>query len=148
MTSLGRYFLAATGVVAVLIGILAAVYLSGLGQDEGGRELARAKQSENGLFSVSMQPEKGAVRRGETQSWLVTIKSTSGEPVENAALHISGGMPEQGHGLPTSPQATGYLGNGRYRIEGVKFSASGWWQLRLWIFAASGTDTVVFNVVL
>ncbi len=95
-----------------------------------------------------MKPEAGAVRLGETQAWLVTIRMKSGQPVENAAIHVSGGMAEQNQGLPTSPQATDYLGGGSYRIQGVKFPTPGWWQLRLWIFAAAGTDSVIFNVVL
>ncbi len=142
---MGRYLLISVGLTAALVAILAAFYLMG---DRGRQDIAQAKPSESGLFSVTMQPEQGAVRMGETQSWLVTVKSKEGQPVENAALHISGGMAEQNQGLPTSPQATDYLGNGRYRIEGVKFPAAGWWQLRLWIFAAAGTDTVVFNIVL
>ncbi len=146
LASLGRNLLISAGITAAFIAILVAVYF--WGADKTRQDIAKAKQSENGLFSVIMQPEKGAIRIGETQSWLVTVKSKEGQPVENAALHVSGGMAEQNLGLPTSPQATGYLGNGRYRIEGVRFSIPGWWQLRLWIFAAAGTDTVVFNIVL
>ncbi|MFC3752906.1 FixH family protein [Aquamicrobium ahrensii] len=147
MASLGRYLLISAGITAALVAIVVAIYMIRADRN-GGQDIARAKQSESGLFSVTMQPEKGQVRMGETQVWLVTVKSKEGQPVENAALHVSGGMPEQNQGLPTSPQATGYLGNGRYRIEGVKFPVPGWWQLRLWIFAAAGTDTVVFNITL
>lgn len=147
MASLGRYLLISAGITAALVAIVVAIYMIRADRN-GGQDIARAKQSESGLFSVTMQPEKGPVRMGETQVWLVTVKSKEGQPVENAALHVSGGMPEQNEGLPTSPQATGYLGNGRYRIEGVKFPVPGWWQLRLWIFAAAGTDTVVFNITL
>ena len=57
-------------------------------------------------------------------------------------------MPQHNHGLPTSPQATDYLGDGRYRIEGLKFTMTGWWQLRFAISAPAGSDTVVFNVML
>jgi hypothetical protein len=93
-------------------------------------------------------PESGAIKTGVLQSWLLTLKTASGSPVEFAAIDISGGRPRQAHGLPTSPQATDYLGQGRYRVEGLKFTVSGWWQLRLAISAAAGSDTVVFNVVL
>ncbi|TIX45261.1 MAG: auxin-binding protein, partial [Mesorhizobium sp.] len=81
-------------------------------------------------------------------AWLLTLKTVKGDPVEGAAIAVSGGMPQHNHGLPTSPQATDYLGEGRYRIDGLKFTMSGWWQLRLAISAAAGSDTVVFNVVL
>ncbi len=70
------------------------------------------------------------------------------EALTRAAIDISGGMPQHDHGLPTSPQVADYLGQGRYRIDGVKFTMAGWWQLHLAISAAAGSDTVVFNVVL
>jgi hypothetical protein len=57
-------------------------------------------------------------------------------------------MPQHGHGLPTSPQATEYLGDGRYLIEGVRFNMGGWWELKFSISAGQGDDSAVFNVVL
>jgi hypothetical protein len=42
----------------------------------------------------------------------------NGEPVENATIAVDGDMPEHGHGLPTCPQVTKYLGNGDYLVEG------------------------------
>lgn len=147
MASFGRYLLAALGLAAFLIGVLAVIYLTAPDHN-GDPDLSRSKKTANGLFEVSIKPESGVIRQGELQSWLVTLKTGSGAPVENAAIDISGGMPQHDHGLPTSPQATDYLGNGQYRIQGVKFSMGGWWQLRLGISAAAGSDTVVFNVVL
>ena len=87
------------------------------------------------LFVASFVPERGVVRQGELESWLLTLKTKTGASVERAAIAISGGMPQHNHGLPTSPQVTDYLGDGRYRIEGVKFTMSGWWQLRFAISA-------------
>ena len=57
-------------------------------------------------------------------------------------------MPEHGHGLPTSPAVSAHLGAGRYRVEGVKFTMSGWWELRFAITAPAGSDNAVFNVML
>ena len=76
------------------------------------------------------------------------MKTSDGKPVEDARVEIGGGMPDHNHGLPTSPEMTEYLGQGRYRVEGVKFTMSGWWELRFDISASAGTDTVVFNLVL
>jgi hypothetical protein len=145
---LGRYLLTAFGLAAVLLGILAAVYVSGFGRHDEGSDFSRSRKTANGLFMVSIRPESGIVRQGELHSWLVTVKTASGKPVEYAAIDVFGGMPEHNHGLPTSPQATGYLGQGRYRIDGMKFTMRGWWQLRLSISAAAGSDTVVFNLAL
>ena len=89
-----------------------------------------------GCIVASIEPEaRRRCRQGELQSWLLTLKTTDGAPVEDAAIAIAGGMPQHDHGLPTSPQVTDYLGDGRYRIEGVKFTMSGWWQLRFAISA-------------
>ena len=148
MTLLWRYSLAVFGLLAVLGAILAGVYLAGWGAHNGQPDLLLTKKSEQGLFLVSLAPEGGHIRPNEVHSWLVTLKTAAGAPVEYAAIDISGGMPQHNQGLPTSPQATDYLGQGRYRIEGLKFTTGGWWQLRLAISAAAGSDTAVFNVVL
>jgi hypothetical protein len=74
LASLGRYLLISAAITAVLIAVIAAAYLFGYAGGAGGNELARAKSSERGLFSVSMKPETGAVHIGETQAWLVTIR--------------------------------------------------------------------------
>jgi hypothetical protein len=149
LASLWRYLLAGLGLAALLVGILAVVYLTAPRSSRpAGPDVSRTKNTDNGLFVASFLPERGVVRQGELESWLLTLKTKAGTPVEGAAIAISGGMPQHNHGLPTSPQATDYLGDGRYRIEGVKFTMSGWWQLHFAISATAGSDTVLFNVVL
>lgn len=148
LASFWRSFLWALASAALLCALVVAAYMTGAvgGASRDGE--ASTKKSANGLFVVRLAPEAGKVKPGELHSWLLTLKTAAGKPVEFAAIDISGGMPQHRQGLPTSPQATDYLGQGRYRIEGLKFTTSGWWQLRLAISAAPGSDTVVFNVVL
>lgn len=149
LASLWRYLLAGLGLAALLVGVLAVVYLTAPQSTRPiGPDLSRTKSTENGLFVASFEPERGVIQQGELESWLLTLKTKAGAPVEGAAIAISGGMPQHNHGLPTSPQATDYLGDGRYRIEGVKFTMSGWWQFHFAISASAGSDTVLFNVVL
>lgn len=145
--SLGRYLVRAFGVALVVVGIAAAVHFSGQGSGPG-PDLARSKKSVAGVFLVSIRPDSGAVRVGDVESWLLTVKTRAGKPVINAAIDISGGMPRDNRVLPTSPQATAYLGGGHYRIEGIKFDASGWWQMRFTVSASDGSDTAVFNLML
>ena len=57
-------------------------------------------------------------------------------------ISIDGGMPQHGHGFPTQPRVTRELGDGRYLLEGMKFSMPGWWEIKLKVDAASGTDEV------
>ena len=111
-------------------------------------DLSRSKASASGLYTVSIAPEAEPVEQGPLHSWVVTLATSAGDVVEDAAITVDGGMPQHGHGLPTAPQASGHLGEGRYRIEGVRFNMGGWWVLKLGISAAAGDDAVEFNVVL
>ena len=111
-------------------------------------DLSRSKASEKGLYTVSIEPDGGEIRQGELHSWLITLTNKVGAQVEGASITVDGGMPEHHHGLPTSPALTATLGAGKYRVEGVKFHMSGWWQLRFAISAAEGSDEAVFNIKL
>lgn len=51
------------------------------------------------------------------------------------------------HGLPTRPQVTPLAVDGTYLIEGMKFSMSGWWEIKLAIEADGGSDKVTFNTM-
>lgn len=113
-----------------------------------GLDLARSKASAKGLYAVAIAPEKEPLEQGPLHSWILTVKTPDGAPVEGATIAVGGGMPQHGHGLPTQPQATAYLGEGRYRIEGVRFNMSGWWEFTFDIKAAAGDDSVVFNLTL
>ena len=111
-------------------------------------EPARSKKSAKGIYAVAITPEAEPVPQGLLHAWVLTLNTSDGKAVEDAEIQIGGGMPDHNHGLPTSPQVTDYLGEGRYLVEGVKFTMSGWWELRFGIAAAAGVDDVVFNLVL
>lgn len=110
-------------------------------------DLARSKASVTGAFVVAIEPEAGAFEQGALHSWIATVTTPDGRPVENANIAIDGGMPQHGHGLPTAPQMTAAVGPGRYRLEGVKFNMGGWWVIRLTVTAGEKSDTVEFNLV-
>ncbi len=110
-------------------------------------DLARSKPSEQKAYVAAIAPEKEPLHQGELHAWILTLTTPDGKPVEGAKVSIDGGMPQHGHGLPTSPQMTSYLGDGRYRIEGVKFNMGGWWELKFAISASPGDDSVTFNLV-
>jgi hypothetical protein len=57
-------------------------------------------------------------------------------------------MPQHGHGFPTQPKVTRELGDGRYLLEGMKFSMPGWWELKLKVDASSGADEITFNTII
>ncbi|MEQ1650398.1 MAG: FixH family protein [Hyphomicrobiaceae bacterium] len=113
-----------------------------------GTDFARTRATANGLYTVAIAPEKEPFVRDALHSWIVTVKNKTGSPVEKATIDVGGGMPQHGHGLPTAPKMTAELGQGRYRVEGVKFSMFGWWEFSFAIKAPPGNDTVVFNLKL
>lgn len=96
--------------------------------------------STGGLYQVTVE-SPGDLVMNVLENWVVTIRDSKGQPVDNATISIDGGMPSHGHGLPTAPAVTEKLGDGRYRVEGVKFNMSGSWELDLEIVAAPGTDS-------
>lgn len=109
---------------------------------------ARSQTTESGLYVVAIEPEVSEIRQGELHNWIVTVKAADGQPVDDAAIEVDGGMPEHNHGLPTAPEVTENLGEGRYRVEGMKFSMGGLWELYFEISAAAGTDKATFKLVL
>ena len=80
-------------------------------------------------------------------AWQIRLNRPDGTPVRGARFAVDGGMPQHGHGLPTRPQVTQELADGTYLMEGMKFSMTGWWEIKLAIQAAEGADSVVFNTV-
>lgn len=111
-------------------------------------DLSREKATEAGLYVAEIAPETDPVSVGPMHAWVVTIEDREGAPVDGAHILVDGGMPQHGHGLPTSPEVTQDLGEGRYLIEGMKFNMPGWWELDLGIDGPQGADAVTFNLVL
>jgi hypothetical protein len=147
-----------TAFLAALV-VAAAVAATGCGRlmtMMHGRSVARPAATEFGpgprasasrQFTATLQPDQ-PLRPRRMQTVRVAIVDVGGRPVENASIQIDGGMPEHGHGLPTRPRLTRALGNGLYEIEGVRFNMGGWWEFKLAITAASGSDVVTFNLAL
>jgi hypothetical protein len=103
--------------------------------------------SVNQTYTATLHPQE-PLRLRRLQTVPVLITDARGVPVENAVMAVDGGMPEHGHGLPTQPRVTHALGGGRYEIEGLRFNMGGWWELKLAINSAAGTDRVTFNLSL
>ena len=114
----------------------------------GDLDLSLSKKSADGLYTVSLAPEQAPIKEGPLQSFVLTVKMADGKPVDVSRIEVGGGMPQHGHGLPTEPRVTAALGDGKYRIEGFKFTMSGWWQLKFTIDAPPGRDEADFNIVL
>jgi len=111
-------------------------------------DLSRSKITAHGRYHVEIAPEIDPLALAVMHGWVLTLTTPDGQPIEDARIAVGGGMPQHGHGLPTAPKATAYLGSGRYRIGGVRFNMAGHWTLEFAISAAPGDDAVVFNVIL
>jgi hypothetical protein len=112
-------------------------------------DLSLTHPTTEGMFVVTLEPGLSPVAVGLIHSWTVAVRSSDGSPVEHAVIAIDGGMPQHGHGLPTSPEITQELGGGRYLIEGMKFNMPGWWTLTVEVAAeGAGTDSATFNLAL
>jgi YtkA-like len=109
-------------------------------------DIQTVKASAHRLYRVSVRPDVTPIPVRRLQRWTLHLATIDGQPVDSATITMDGGMPQHGHGLPTSPRVTQALGNGDHLIEGVKFNMGGWWVVRFAITSSAGTDTVSFNL--
>jgi hypothetical protein len=136
-----------TGIVcAVLIG--AWVWLGFVMLRTPERDYSTTRSSDGGLFQATILPDSESIPINKIHTWTIHVETPSGEIVENAEIVLDGDMPEHGHGLPTRPEVTRYLGNGDYLVEGLKFQMTGWWVMDFDITANGETDRVSFNLML
>ncbi|MBX3569725.1 MAG: FixH family protein [Rhizobiaceae bacterium] len=130
-------------VALVAIGLFASRHLS---EREPEADLARSKPSAKGIFVVSIKPDGPEPSVGPIATWDLALTRPDGTPVSGAAVTVGGGMPQHNHGFPTEPRVSAAADPGRYRIEGVKFSMPGLWEMRLTISAGTDTDEALFNI--
>lgn len=116
-------------------------------------DVALTRPTVDKKYIVTLQPPATPAAINQLHSWQVRVASSAGVPVAHARITVDGGMPQHGHGLPTKPQVTQELPGGTYLIEGMKFSMTGWWEIKLAIDAPDtpdspgGADKVTFNTV-
>lgn len=126
---------------------LLATALAACGTPPKDLDLSLRHRSAQGRYVVQMEPPAASPAINQMHSWQIRVSSPDGAPVRNARIAVNGGMPQHGHGLPTRPQVTRETTDGTYLMEGMKFSMTGWWEIKLAIQAADGADTAVFNTI-
>jgi len=95
--------------------------------------------SHNGVYRASM------VAAGSNR-WTIDIRSASGTRTSNASLALESWMPDD-EGVATMRPAVTELADGRYLVDGLRLDRPGWWNVKLAISAAAGTDSLAFNLV-
>jgi hypothetical protein len=142
-----RLRLAGIVVASLLVVTVAAGWLW-MSYVPGDLDLSTTLPTQNGLYTVSYEPSKTPIPVNEIHEWTLTLTDAEGRPLEHAHVSVDGDMPQHGHGLPTRPVVTQYLGDGRYLVEGVKFQMGGWWVMDFVVESDAGTDQVRFNFLL
>ncbi len=103
--------------------------------------------SERGLYQLRFESSVEPIEINRMHSWVLHVRA-NGVPVEGASFVIDGGMPAHDHGLPTRPRVTAELGDGSYRLEGLRFHMNGDWEIVIEISAGGETDTVIVALTL
>lgn len=100
--------------------------------------------SHSGMFRGAVVSYPSALDAG---TWVVRLERRSGRRVAHARVTAVAYMPETGERLAQSPRVTRYLGDGRYRIEGLSFPRAGWWNVSLTLQYRGVSDSLAFNLV-
>ena len=111
-------------------------------------DYGRTRTSEGHRYRATIVPQGDTIPQGKLHRWTLHVETMNGAPVDSAVISIDGGMPQHGHGLPTTPRVTRALGHGDHLVEGMKFNMGGWWVVTFRVDAEAGRDSVVFNVKL
>lgn len=133
--------------VAVAAALASTLYFTGCATPPADLDLTLQHPSRQGKFVVRMEPPASGPALNQMHAWQLRLSRPDGSPVSQAQVAFEGGMPQHGHGFPTRPRVTRELGPGVYALEGMKFSMTGWWDMRLAIQAGDVADTAVFNVI-
>ncbi|WP_089718343.1 cytochrome-c peroxidase [Candidatus Entotheonella palauensis] len=108
----------------------------------------RPLPSQQGRFRLHIKPATDSIRLHDLHAWVVHIESASGAPIQPKRLLFGGGMPQHGHGFPSQPAITRYLGDGDWLIEGVQFNMTGQWQMHFELLDETGWDRSTFEFTL
>lgn len=106
------------------------------------------RTSHGGAFRAAVVRRDGPARPGAAQSWTLRVTDAEGAPLPGARITASAWMPEAGGREAMEARTAEALGGGRYRIDGLRLSAPGWWNVPVRITAGGRTDSLAFNLVL
>jgi hypothetical protein len=129
-----------------LLFAMMAIFLLGTFISSHAAELRWQQATEAGHYVVQFQPQTGTITIGQFENWVITLKDKTGKAVYPAHIGLSGGMPEHGHGMPSQPQVTKYLGDGRFLVEGMKFNMAGEWLFGFVVETPTARDRLKLTI--
>jgi len=97
---------------------------------------------------VSYTTPAGDPEINRMHTWILRVENEAGVEIEGALVEVDGGMPKHNHGLPTKPRVTEELGGGEYKLEGMRFHMSGYWEIVVKVTTDDGTSTVTIPLQL
>lgn len=95
-------------------------------------------------YVVKVFSDSNPIVLNRIHEWRLSIEQEN-EPISEADITLSGGMPNHDHGLPTQPEVTSESGPGRYTIEGIRFHMPGLWQIVINISVNDSEDTATIE---
>ena len=131
----------------IFLPLLTSLALSGCMTAPRDLDVSLKRATEQGKYVVTLKPPEAAPAINQIHAWQVSVASAAGAPVSEARIAVGGGMLQHGHGLPTQPLVRREISEGTYLLEGMKFSMTGWWEIKLALQTPQGPDKVTFNVV-
>src|SRR5690348_8393731 len=109
----------------VTLSLIPFTLLAGCMAPPTGLNLSTNRQTNHYRYQVSLHAPAEPIVINKLHAWEIQLRTASGAAVTGAHIGIDGGMPQHGHGFPTQPRVTRELGDGRYLVEGMKFSMPG-----------------------
>ncbi len=110
--------------------------------------LLAAADARAGEFVVTYTIPDGPPVINHMHSWILHVRTASGDAIEGAVIEVDGGMPAHDHGLPTQPRVTEELGDGYYRLDGVRFHMRGRWEIVVTVTVGDREESVVLSLTL
>lgn len=131
-----------------MLSFIPCTLLAGCMAPPAGLNVSLERPTNHDRYQVSLRAPAEPIAINQLHAWEIRLRTLSGGAVTGAHISIDGGMPQHGHGFPTQPRVTRELGDGRYLLDGMKFSMPGWWEIKLKVDAVPGYDEVTFNTVI
>jgi len=100
--------------------------------------------SHNRHYRASLRPELTAA--GHLAAWRVLVETPDGNAPARPTLVMHSWMPEAPSVKGDQPKVF-YLGAGTFRVDELRFSRPGWWNVGVTISDAGVTDSLAFNLI-
>ena len=100
-----------------------------------------------GQIRAAVVDQPAFIAAAVPQRWIVRIETSFGAPIPDARVVVEAYMPESGERLRPSPVARS-VGDGRYEIDGLRFTKPGWWNVGLAVGDKNVSDSLAFNLMI